>query len=122
MATFGSASLVRLRTADPRLQSIMNAAIKEYDFTVLCGHRDKKEQDAAYAAGKSKEQWPNSKHNSVPSKAVDIAPYPIDWNDLKRFQALLEIVGRIANEQGIKIRFGRDFSTLHDWPHVELVG
>lgn len=120
MPTFGTASVARLRTAHPKLQSIMNACIQETDFTVLCGHRDQTEQESAFAAGKSKEHWPNSKHNSLPSLAVDIAPYPIDWNDLTRFQALLEVVQRIANEQGIKVRFGRDFSTLHDWPHVEL--
>jgi MarR-like DNA-binding transcriptional regulator SgrR of sgrS sRNA len=111
---------MRLRTADPALQSLMHAVITEVDCTVLCGHRDQTEQEAAFAAGKSKEHWPNSKHNSTPSKAVDIAPYPIDWTDLKRFQALLEVVQRKANEQGVKVRFGRDFSTLHDWPHVEL--
>jgi peptidoglycan L-alanyl-D-glutamate endopeptidase CwlK len=98
----------------------MNEVIKVYDFTVLCGHRDQATQEAAFAAGTTKEHWPNSHHNSLPAKAVDIAPYPIDWNDLKRFSDLMEHVHSEANAQNIKVRFGRDFPTLHDWPHVEL--
>lgn len=129
MPRFSSTSLAHLRTADARLQSIMHEAIKHYDFSVLCGHRGQTQQDAAYAAGKSKVRWPNSKHNSLPSKAVDIAPYPVDWNDEIRFARLMGHIERIANEQGIKVRFGLDFDSdgwssderFLDFPHVELV-
>lgn len=129
MATFSGKSLAHLRTLDGRLQSILNEVIKYYDFTILCGHRGKQEQDSVYAAGKSKVRWPNSKHNSLPSKAVDIAPYPIDWTDEVRFARLMGHVERVAYEQGIKIRLGLDFSgdgrsndeRFLDFPHVELV-
>ncbi len=129
MPKFSSASLVQLRTLDPRLQSILNEVIKAYDFTVLCGHRGQTEQDQAFAAGKSKVRWPNSKHNTLPSKAVDIAPYPIDWNDEVRFARLMGHVERVAYEQGIRIRFGLDFDgdgfssdeRFLDFPHIELL-
>lgn len=129
MPTFSGLSLAHLRTCDARLQSILNKVIEHYDFTVLCGHRGQTEQDAAFAAGKSKVRWPNSKHNSLPSKAVDIAPYPIDWKDTTRFARLMGHVERVANEQGIRIRLGLDFNgngrsddeRFLDFPHVELV-
>lgn len=129
MPSFSGKSLAHLRTCDARLQSILNEVIKYTDFTVLCGHRGQKEQAEALAAGKSKVGWPNSKHNSLPSKAVDIAPYPIDWNDEVRFARLMGHVERVANEQGIKLRFGLDFDgdgwssdeRFLDFPHIELV-
>jgi hypothetical protein len=50
---------------------------------------------------------------------MDIAPYPIDFKDLRRFIDMLEAVERIAAKLGIKIILGRDF-TFRDFPHVEL--
>lgn len=107
----------------------MNRAILEYDFTVLCGHRNKEDQDKAFAEGNSKTPWPKSKHNKIPSWAVDIAPYPIDWNDMDRFKQLAKIVLRIADELAVPIRWGGDFNTDGDkttndaWdkPHFELI-
>lgn len=129
MATFGAQSLVQLRTLDARLQSILVEAIKGTDFTILCGHRGQKAQDAAFSERKSKVKYPNSKHNSLPSLAVDVAPYPIDWNDEVRFARLIGHIERVAYEQGIKVRVGLDFSgdgrsideRFLDFPHVELV-
>ena len=51
-------------------------------------------------------QYPNSKHNKLPSKAVDVAPYPIDWNDPDRFYHFAGYVRGIAEGMGIKIRWG----------------
>ena len=39
--------------------------------------------------GRSKLSWLESKHNCEPSRAVDIAPYPIDWDDRERFSHLV---------------------------------
>lgn len=128
MAKFGARSLAELRTLDPRLQSILTEVIKYIDFTIICGHRGQAEQDKVYAEKKSKVKWPNSKHNTLPSKAVDIAPYPIDWNDEVRFARLMGHIERVAYEQGVKIRLGLDFNrngrsndeSFLDFPHVEL--
>lgn len=121
MPSFSGTSLAALRTADPRLQSIMHEVIKYFDFTVLVGYRGKEDQDKAVAEGNSKTPWPASKHNTQPSKAVDVAPYPIDWKDTTRFARLMGHIERVASEQGIKIRLGMDFTTLRDFPHVELI-
>jgi hypothetical protein len=126
---FGKSSQERLETCDPRLQEILNVAIEYIDFSVLCGTRDKAAQDKAVADGASKVNYPNSKHNSTPSVAVDVAPYPIDWDDVKRFAHLQGILRGIAMAKGIPIRSGIDWDgdgdiTDHkfmDWPHLELV-
>ena len=99
---------------------ILKEAIHIYDFSVLCGHRGKDEQNLAYKKGFSKLKFPESKHNSIPSRAVDIAPYPIDWDDHKRFYELAGIIKGIAHEKGIEIRWGGNFRGWKDLPHFEL--
>lgn len=125
---FGPASQQRLDTCHPDLQRLMAEVIRLVDFSVLCGHRDEAEQTRALNTGASKVAWPNSKHNSLPSLAVDIAPYPIDWNNQARFAHLQGVVRGVAHMMGIRIRLGGDWDmdgdiTDHkfiDWPHVEL--
>jgi len=129
MASFGKVSKERLATLDPRLQEILVEAIKYYDFAILCGHRDERAQNTAYNTNKSKLKWDKSKHNKFPSKAFDIAPYPIDWEDLDRFYFLAGIIFMIAKQKNIKIRWGRNWSMswqfenqkFDDYPHFELV-
>lgn len=116
---FGKRSLERLSECHPDLQQICHELIKELNVTVLCGFRGEQEQNAAFVAGRSKLRWPRSKHNRTPSEAVDLAPYPIDWNDISRFRDMCARVERIAEELKIKIRLGRDFS-FKDYPHIEL--
>lgn len=65
----------------------------------------------------------------MPSLAVDIVPYPIDWNDLERFKTLAAVVMECAKQEGVKLRHGADWNgngrtddeRFHDWPHFELV-
>lgn len=129
MHKFGKVSKLRLATCHPDLQVLMNEAIKYIDFSVLCGHRTEREQNRALASGTSTKKWPESKHNKLPSLAVDIAPYPVDWEDTARFARLAGYIERIADEKGIKIRWGGDwndnFRTLDerliDMPHIELM-
>lgn len=119
MPKFGRRSMKRLSEVHEDLQSIAHELIKRMDVSVLCGHRDEKEQNAAFYRGASRLMWPRSKHNKVPSLAMDLAPYPIDWADIARFNEMCDLVEAIAKEKGIKVRMGRDFS-FKDYPHVEL--
>lgn len=129
MPQFSKLSEQRLSTCDARLQAILREAIKYTDFTVLAGHRSQEEQDDAVRQGKSKLRWPLSKHNAVPSKAVDVAPYPVDWKDTARFARLFGLIECIAQQQSVSIRWGGDFNgdgrtadeKFIDMPHVELV-
>ncbi len=82
MPKLSKTSLNRLATCHEDLIIFCNEFIKHYDFTVVCGHRGQEDQDKAYAQGFSKVKFPNSKHNSYPSLAVDLAPWEgkIDWS------------------------------------------
>jgi len=120
MPKFDKTRSDRLATCDARLQQLFWEVVKEFDCTILCGHRTEAEQKKAFDGGFSKVKFPNSKHNSYPSKAVDVAPFPINWNDTKRFKELADVVKTKARELGIKIKWGGDFKTLVDMPHFEL--
>ena len=129
MPKFGKTSQARLATCHPDLQLLMKALIKHVDVSILCGHRTEAEQNKAYREGASTKKFPKSKHNQLPSLAVDIAPWPIDWKDRGRFYMVVGYVRRLADELGIKIRCGGDWDgdlntddqRLHDLPHIELV-
>ena len=64
MPFFSPKSEERLSTCHPDLQTVCRELIKQYDFSVLCGHRNKAEQDAAFAAGNSRLKYPQSKHKT----------------------------------------------------------
>lgn len=129
MPNLSEKSLARLATCDERLQIICREAIKIYDFTILCGHRGEEEQEKLFLSGQTKLHYPLSKHNSYPSQAVDIVPYPVDWNDAGRFKLLAGIMFGIAHSHNIKLRWGGDWDgdwdmndqKFYDLPHFELV-
>jgi hypothetical protein len=97
----------------PILQHYLDRALQEVaNISLICGHRGQKEQNEKFENKKSKVRWPHGKHNSLPSVAVDLQPYPMPTNDLKLFMALGHIAGRIiqmAATDGITIRWGGDW-------------
>tara|TARA_Y100001951_G_scaffold33870_1_gene26724 strand:- start:535 stop:927 length:393 start_codon:yes stop_codon:yes gene_type:complete len=128
MPRFGKRSKKRLATCDDRLQDLFKKVIKYFDCTVIQGHRGEAEQNQAYDAGRSKLRYPDGKHNADPSKAVDVAPYPIDWSDRDRFHYFGGFVLGIASQMGLKIRWGGDWdrdtevkdNKFDDLPHFEI--
>ena len=44
MPEFGTKSRERLETCDPKIQLVLEEAIKHYDFSVLEGHRTEEKQ------------------------------------------------------------------------------
>ena len=121
MPEFSSLSKARLNFCDSKLQELFNEVIKEFDCTILCGHRTKEEQDDAFKAGNSKLEWPHSKHNKMPSEAVDAAPYPIDWSDKQRFAYFAGFVMGTASRLGIKLRWGGDWTKDNDLKNDSFV-
>jgi len=129
MPRFSSLSRQRLATCDERLQSLFRQVIKHFDCIILEGHRDQETQDRYYAEGKSKLKYPHSRHNALPSQAVDVAPYPVNWNDRERFYYFGGYVMGIAADMGIPLRWGGDWDsdtevhdqTFFDLPHFELL-
>lgn len=128
MGQFSPTSLERLSQVHPDLKRLFEEVGKDYDCSILCGHRGEEEQHIAYQSGRSKLDWPESKHNSLPSMAVDAAPYPVDWSDSKRFYLFAGFVLGTAKRMGIDLRWGGDWdrdwdladNRFNDWPHFEL--
>lgn len=128
MPAFSAESLRQLETIDPRLQILLKEAIKTFDFKILEGHRGQEKQHACFISGASKLDWPNGQHNSLPSRAVDLAPCPIDWKDEKRWHYFIGFIIGLAQGLGIDIISGHDWDHDHDLeehsfqdsPHFEL--
>lgn len=120
MNKFSKRSLEQLSTCDQRLQDLFTKVLQEMDCTIIEGHRGREKQNRMVEEGKSKVKWPRSKHNTFPSKAVDVMPYPIDWNDMERLQEFASIVKKTAKRMNIKIKWGGDFESFFDGPHWEL--
>lgn len=83
MPKFSQASFSKLTTCHPDLQALCYEVIKYFDCTVLQGYRNEADQEKAFAAGNTKLHYPHGKHNHQPSMAVDLTPYPIDFNNEK---------------------------------------
>ena len=135
MPLFGSDSLMKLKSCHPELQALFYEVIKHFDCKVLEGYRNEEDQNKAFADGNSKLKFPYGKHNSIPSNAIDVSPYPIVWNDTKRFYWFAGFVMGIASQlksSGVMkhdLRYGGDWNSdkdindqkFNDLVHFELV-
>lgn len=130
MYKYSRRSLDRLSTCDDRLQDVFKEVIKYVDCTIIEGVRTIEQQKEYVRRGVSKTM--RSKHLPGPdglSRAVDVAPYPIDWKNKERFYLFVGFVKGIAASKGIKLRVGADWDgdfttrdqSFHDLPHFELV-
>ena len=129
MPKFGRKSKENLATCDEKLQKVFNEVIKHVDCSVLEGHRSEERQEKLFKEGKTKVHYPNGRHNASPSRAVDVVPYPIDWNDRERFHLFAGMVIGLARGMGISLRWGGDWNMnfevddnqFDDFPHFELL-
>lgn len=144
-------SLSRLAGVDDKLVAVVKRAIEisDVDFMVLEGVRSKEQCMINYGKGRTAAQcsakgvpakyanpsaakvtWLNnpfaSKH--VTGKAVDLVPYPVDWNDLKKFDLIAQAMLQAAKELGVPVRWGADWNNNgkprergeSDSPHFEI--
>ena len=81
MYKFGRRSRERLKGVDSRLINVLNELIKMMDVTIIEGLRSAERQKELLAKGATKVKY--SKH--MEGKAVDLAPYPIDWENRDGF-------------------------------------
>jgi peptidoglycan LD-endopeptidase CwlK len=135
----GERSVSRLRDVHPTLAAVVHRAIRitEQDFSVLCGVRTLAEQRELYAQGRTKPgqivTW-TLKSRHLPAadgfgRAVDLVPYPVDWNTLSKFDAIAKAMFQAADELGVLLRWGADWDGdgilrergESDSPHFELV-
>lgn len=140
MPSFSQRSLARLGTCHPDLVRLFLAVVERHDCSILEGLRSDERQVELFIAGKSKIDGVTrrSKHQARPlfgnggdvvSWAVDVVPYPIDWQDRERFVHFAGIVLGYAESMGIDLRIGADWSgdgifteSFFDAPHYELRG
>lgn len=144
-------SLDRLIGVDPKLVAVVKRAIElsPIDFMVLEGVRTREQCMINYGKGRTASQcqakgvpakyaqpsvakvtWLNnpfaSKH--CDGKAVDLVPYPVDWQDLKKFDAIAKAMLQAAKELGVPVRWGADWDGdgkprergESDSPHFEI--
>lgn len=139
--TLGQRSLARLDGVHPKLVRVIllaaTLARPEDDFTVLEGIRTPERQRELYAKGRTVPgkivTWTlKSNHFRNPrtgfGHAVDLAPFPIDWDNTARFDRLAMLMFRAASIERVKIRWGADWDQdgkprekgESDSPHFEL--
>lgn len=131
---FSVNSEAQLETCEPELQILArrSLAVGLIDFAVIEGYRDGERQNALFEDGKSKVQFPFSKHNKMPSQAYDLAPVingKISW--MKQHHIYLAgILMTVATEfLGLKIRWGANWDmdlepvtdhAFRDFGHYEI--
>lgn len=126
---FRQSSLQKRETLHPKLIAIVDRVLDVMDIKIISGHRGEQEQDSLFNMGYSKKRFPDSWHNSNPSRAVDLAPCPINWKDRDRFILMAGIFLGIANMLGIGIKWGGDWNmntliqdeSFQDLGHFELL-
>ena len=129
MPRFSEKSISKLATCDQRLQRVFHEVVANFDCTILEGYRDKERRNRMVEEGKSRVRWPDGKHNTVPSKAVDVTPYPIAWDDRERQTLFAGFVLATAKAMGTELRWGGDWSMdfevkdnrFDDLVHFEIV-
>ena len=114
----GTRSLQNLSGVHPDMQAVVKKAreITEVDFTVIEGIRHIDRQRQLRKEGKSTTL--NSRH--ITGHAVDMVPWPVDWEDLDMFETMAEAMKDSAEELDISIVLGGDWKSFYDAPHFEL--
>ena len=134
MPAFSRTSKKHLDTCHQDIQTIFNYVIQYFDCTIVCGRRSKEAQNRAYDDGFSKVRYPDSKHNSIPSMAVDAIPWPIEWDNIKRMKyfagyvmgmaKMLKKYGAIEHDLITGLDWDNDTilkdTTFVDHPHFQL--
>lgn len=129
----GKTSLARLKGVDETLVNVVKRAIEisEVDFTVLEGLRTLERQRELYAQGRTAPgkivTW-TMKSRHIEGKAVDLVPYPLDWNDLDKFDKIKDAMFQAAKELDVNLRWGADWDGdgnyrekgEYDSPHFEI--
>jgi peptidoglycan L-alanyl-D-glutamate endopeptidase CwlK len=132
-------SISNLRRVHPDLVAVVERAIQitEQDFIVIEGVRTQERQDELWAQGRTKPgpivTWTKDASTHAIGKdgygrAVDICPFPVDWNDISKFDAIYVAMMSAADEFGVRLRYGGDWDMdgnlrergESDSPHFEL--
>ena len=136
-------SLTNLQGVNTNLVKVVQRAIEitKQDFMVTEGLRSREQCCINYGKGRTAQQctqkgvpakyaqpniskvtWLNnpfaSKH--AQGRAVDLVPYPVDWNDLAKFRLIAEAMKQAAKELNVSINWCGDWQKTKDYPHFEV--
>ena len=130
MNKYSTTSRGRLDSCAFGLRVLFEYVLRTYDHSIICGHRGEAAQMKAYNGGYSKVKWPKGNHNSKPSYAVDVAPYPFNFADpsIHEICFFAGYVVACAKHLDIDIRWGGDWdgdfdqddNSFDDLYHFEL--
>lgn len=153
MLVLGARSIRNMQAIHPDLIRVIERAIEltTQDFMVLEGVRAERRQHELYGHGRTAAElradgvdpalarpslkpttWTlKSKHfvqEDGYGHAVDLVPYPLDWDTLSKFDAIADAMMKAADELGVLIRHGADWDMdgkrrergESDNPHFEL--
>jgi len=124
MFQFSKKSMKNLRDIHRNLIHLMTKVLEILDISIVEGLRSPEKQASLFAAGKSRTL--ESKY--LTGLAVDVAPYPIDWEDTRGFYFLAGVVRSLSHVQEISVRWGGDWNgnnqfsdqTFYDLADFEL--
>lgn len=141
MPSFGGTSRIQLDTCCPEIIETLEIVVIEYDIKVLEGVRSWARQAQLLEEGRTTKGPGESKHNPPmlrggedpdwKSNAVDVVPYPIDWNDSRRFIYMAGLIIGVGRARGYDFRWGGnwdedqiiiDDQNFDDLPHMEYKG
>lgn len=92
------------------------------DFSVIAGRRTQAEQDDLYAQGRTKPgpivTWTRDSLH-ITGDAVDVVPYPVNWDDEIQFAKLAGVILAAAELEGVDLEWGYDLWGK-DMPHFQL--
>ena len=127
-------SLTALAGVHPDVVRVVKRAIEitAQDFIVTEGVRTPERQRELYAQGRTKPgkivtktlTSNHFKHADGYGRAVDLTPYPVDYEGPVKFpkhEAIARAMKAAAAELGVKIQWGGDWKGFIDRPHYELV-
>lgn len=134
MPKFSQESFSKLSTCHADLQVLFYEVIKRFDCQILEGYRNEADQEKDFNHGTTTLHYPYGKHNRQPSNAVDVAPFPLDWKNIKRFYwfagYVMGLAQKLKDEGKMthSIRYGGDWDgdkdiddeKLRDLVHFEL--
>jgi len=128
MPHYGKRSKRRMKGIDPRLRKVLDELIKIMDVTIIEGVRSAEKQQEYFIKGKSKIDGITKKGQHQKGKAVDLAPYPIDWEDRDRMHYMGGMLRGIGHMMGYKLRWGGDWdrdgetkdNNFDDLVHIEI--
>ena len=117
----------RLAGVHPELIRLIEKLDKIFPLIIVSGFRSLADQHILYKQGRDGDHNPivtyadggSSPHNY--GLSVDIAPDPLNWNDLKRFDLMRSLGEVVAREIGVSVDWGGSWPGKKcDRPHVQI--